>query len=952
MNYAILINKVFRYSMQKALKILEEYREKIGFKDFAEQQKVLDILAHKSNTINQIKEEAYSEMLVSLAFMVNDNSIWGQEAFNSIKKYPMIMWNEAIGSMKDTEILSLLRNFGDKLPPIIIESCIVNLSDENQIKTIKKYKHKISPSDMLFENFYYSVSEAARKELKHQYPDIKDDLILELNDLSQDELVNTLINQKDRYEKIESNDLIELVLTKVRTFKLLNAFMYKYKEKIEECSDSIFELLIIRYKNLLKGTSKNYDYEEKDSFNLNLIKQFKNKFNQLGLEKTLKLFDKKAGYSINEFSINVILFFIENAYEDSDIGHYINDVTYKEIINRIVKMCSEKEYTLSDLELLVSRIKSSSKKKLIHDDYIEAIIACGKLLKNNVINKNDPLFIELRDKFNEDLFTRSTKDGTCENKVSFNGLFYRLAKGTVSFADVYTEKTLKGLIYLSKTNKKTSSSEYITTFLTDEILRKLNITTAIRWCNNLDDETSKKTSEQLRIRMALQLLCFFGPEKGKYLLNANMQGNRMENLFDGLNYKSIIIDEDGNPKVNTELINFLFGNGSVRESNTIINRMIRGELPQFEKYFVSFCNNFEEIKKSCNGILSLKRVIKYFEDVKLPIELKPDEKEFKHALKEVNSTDAKILESAVELCKDARERQYSSIPKVKGKLGDFTYEILDLDDPIAVAVGYLSHCCFVINGISYSALKHSMQSENGRTFIVYYKDNLLTQSWVWRNGDAVCFDSVEAGCAYHGMLRDDIKLVDVYKKAANEILNISTREEDEIQRIKVVTVGKSDYVFDGLTLINSDVPRPLEKDVHVYDSNVQSILAGEIPEHIRYGEVGAQYKDERKRPIVIRNIFKEDTDTVDEAVLAIESLRYRVNGTEEPLDLVEYSKLLTGKNWYILENNDGLLESGIVETDEETQKEYSSYLSRFNTSNAKQYVKKNTSNLGKKKGDK
>ena len=41
--------------------------------------------------------------------------------------------------------------------------------------------------------------------------------------------------------------------------------------------------------------------------------------------------------------------------------------------------------------------------------------------------------------------------------------------------------------------------------------------------------------------------------------------------------------------------------------------------------------------------------------------------------------------------------------------------------------------CFVVDGISHSALEHSMTSQNGRTFVVYYKNRFLTQSWIWRN---------------------------------------------------------------------------------------------------------------------------------------------------------------------------------------------------------------------------
>ena len=235
---------------------------------------------------------------------------------------------------------------------------------------------------------------------------------------------------------------------------------------------------------------------------------------------------------------------------------------------------------------------------------------------------------------------------------------------------------------------------------------------------------------------------------------------------------------------------------------------IGGDIAPFEKYFPEFCNSFEKVKKSCNGILSVKRIVKYFEDIELPIKLKPDEIEFKQALKEMNTIDLTLLSEAIGLCKDARNRGYSSIPKVEGKLGDFTYKILDLNDPMAIDVGYLTHCCFVVKGLSYSALKHSMQSRNGRTFVVYYKGRFLAQSWVWRNGDVICFDSVEANRSWGEIYKDDIKLVDVYKKAANQILDISQDQEDDSQKVKVVTVGRSDDTFDDLKNVEIAVPRP------------------------------------------------------------------------------------------------------------------------------------------------
>ncbi len=935
MKFEILLNSVLRLPMHKASKLLENYQKNEGFKNFAEQQRVLDILTHKVNTQKQIKKDAFNEALMCLAFMVKDRSPWSKAAFENIKGYPMIIWIECIGSLEAQHIMSLLKNYSKELPSSLIETCIINLPENMQLTAIEIYKNSIKPEDGMFSNFYYSVSEKARLKLRELFPDqMEDDILLELQDLDEKEVIEKLSIEQDRLMKLSSDDLIEFILLKSRKLDTLNKFLELYSDKVNESSIPKFELLFTRYKYL--GNSRDYYDEEEEKTNLltdsELFKLFKDKFHQIGIEETLTLFDNRVYYKSNSFTADVVLEFLDIAYSDSDLSKYINDETIAEIITRFVEKCNNKDYSLAEFEILVKNIGKDGKTKLIYDDYIEAIIACGKLLKNKEINDQNPLFLELRSKFTSDLISRCQKDGTYTDDISLNGVFYRLSKGSMPFDKVYMTKTYKGLIYLTKAGQLIDNADYITNFLTDEQLAKLNITPVIRWKNAIKRTNTNADNLSFIERMGLQLLCYFGKDRGKYLLESNMQGNRMENLFDGLKYENISINEDGTPNTNEELINYLFGKGMMKEINSVINRMIRGDIPEFERYFIEFCNSFEEVKKSCNGILSVKRIVKHFEDIDLPIDLKPDEIGFKHALREMNTTDPTLLSEAIGLCKDARNRGYSSIPKVEGQIGDFTYKILDLDDPMAVAVGYLSHCCFVVRGISYSALKHSMQSRNGRTFVVYYKGQFLTQSWVWRNGDVICFDSVEAGSPYHGMYKDDIKLVDVYKRAASEMLYASQNAEDDIQKVKVVTIGKSDYTFNDLKNVEIDAPRPLENDVYVYDSARQQILAGDMPEEPRYGVVGAQYKDKRKKVVSINNVSNTDIDTLDEVALNVNSLRYQIHGEETPIDYVGCTKIISGDGWYILINHDGSIESGTLKGNDETIEEYKKYLSRYSDS--------------------
>ena len=185
-------------------------------------------------------------------------------------------------------------------------------------------------------------------------------------------------------------------------------------------------------------------------------------------------------------------------------------------MNRFVDKCLSKDYSLDEFERLVNNIGKDGKTKLIFDDFIEAIIACGKLLKNSVINDKHPLFLELRNKFTVDLINRCEKDGTYLKDISLNGLFYRLAKGSIPFDIVYMIKTYKGLIYLLKCGRIIDKVDYITRYLTDEQVAKLNIMPSVKWCDSVKRANTNADSELFMERMGLQLLCYFGKDRGKY----------------------------------------------------------------------------------------------------------------------------------------------------------------------------------------------------------------------------------------------------------------------------------------------------------------------------------------------------------------------------------------------------------------------------------------------------
>lgn len=141
MKFEILLNSVLRLPIDKAFKLFEDYRKNEGFKNFAEQQRVSDLLTNKINAQKQIKKQAFEKTYLYLCLMSKSKDPWSEEAFEIIKGYPMIIWIESIGAMEPQHIMALLNNYHKEFPSSLIETCIINLPENMQLSAIDRY-HK------------------------------------------------------------------------------------------------------------------------------------------------------------------------------------------------------------------------------------------------------------------------------------------------------------------------------------------------------------------------------------------------------------------------------------------------------------------------------------------------------------------------------------------------------------------------------------------------------------------------------------------------------------------------------------------------------------------------------------------------------------------------------------------------------------------------------------------
>lgn len=205
-----------------------------------------------------------------------------------------------------------------------------------------------------------------------------------------------------------------------------------------------------------------------------------------------------------------------------------------------------------------------------------------------------------------------------------------------------------------------------------------------------------------------------------------------------------------------------------------------------------------------------------------------------------------------------RKRTFSSIPRIENNKDNYHYEILRLDDPLALGIGILNNCCQKLGDLAEACMEHSMVDNNGRIFVVKDKTgNLVAQSWVWRNKDTLCFDNIEmpANAIKRNLESSDKKdlakeIFEIYQQAAKELMKIDeetykelliskkiTKEEYDGLRLKKITVGQGHNDIDGILKNNLElideksIIRPIEydslivdKNLYVKDSDIQYVL--------------------------------------------------------------------------------------------------------------------------------
>ncbi len=172
----------------------------------------------------------------------------------------------------------------------------------------------------------------------------------------------------------------------------------------------------------------------------------------------------------------------------------------------------------------------------------------------------------------------------------------------------------------------------------------------------------------------------------------------------------------------------------------------------------------------------------------------------------------KFLAEARQVFAITRERNYSQIPQFSSEArsdGEYTVRgrMLRADEIMNLFAGNVTGCCQAFGREGYGSMLHAAKSRKGGVFVVEEIDadgkvvRYLAQSWVWRNGNRLCFDNIESPVDFLKESTREMVYV-IYKEAAQRAIEIDkkmlgrlleegkiTREEYEAFVLREVTTG-------------------------------------------------------------------------------------------------------------------------------------------------------------------
>lgn len=331
--------------------------------------------------------------------------------------------------------------------------------------------------------------------------------------------------------------------------------------------------------------------------------------------------------------------------------------------------------------------------------------------------------------------------------------------------------------------------------------------------------------------------------------------------------------------------------------------------------------------------------------------------------KYTNYTDAnetQIVAMAKELICQMSKRDKSTVPYVNGKTMDYKYSLYDSQDETILLSGINTDACFRIDGNDNDFLHYCALDKNG--FVIKITDtfgNFIARASGFRNGNCVFINQLrtiydEGGNFYTGIYSNEKNdIIEIFKKACQAIVDTSQKNLSETNKIDFVFVTQSYSLDDYESNVSCDVELkigryPMDTDSddwkqfvcntnNLQESKEENNFTtdyGEYPlicmasskeiesinpDDIKKQDVPALYERTRNKIIV--------TNTPDinvyQKINKISAIKSFFDDSEfMSISIPETALTFVGDNWYIIYNNDKIINSCLLSFDEKAKIEF------------------------------
>lgn len=621
--------------------------------------------------------------------------------------------------------------------------------------------------------------------------------------------------------------------------------------------------------------------------------------------KVLCEFYKKDKQSFKNIDISQWLKFVEfnedlkYVLEDYNINSLQDIFNFKMWVNNKSLAVVENKFR-NDIVVDGCLLEINDDTSIFSNEYVKNLKELKSMIANKSVGRENDIYKKHFKLFCNYLVNEKIVDSINENNCKDIEIYFNHIIKGANLSDLKRFNNMKKVILFNRVGK---SEFFNPEEFSEEQLRKYNV----KEHKMLYKRYEQKKYELFSYKsLTLKLLLLFGYKRAEYILS--LIGNELpvlEHLVGNVDVSNIVIDDRGNPVLNNKIINLLFKD----QEHKRIELMLKNKENDLYKYFPRIFNEWEMIKVNEKD-KSLNCIVEYLKSDDICVCVKYYR--LKGLFKYIGCKN-EIVKETLNLHDKMIRRISSTIPRVSGKVNEYTYEILKLDDMEGLTVGNKTNCCFTVKGNAYSSLIHSLTNKNGRILVVKKDGKLVAHSWLWRNGNVLCLDNVETDLK-------EINFIDVYEKFAADILDLSLQEEGEETCLSNVMMGRTsfDKKILGLEKYPMFVLKGDEIDVK------RDIVVDKLP----FVEGQDLYSDAKKRQVLIKGdgdfkFYDCDYDYLDERedVLfydccnenyvdeindTINALRYLKFESENKLDsfklidVEDYKKAWCNKDWFIL----------------------------------------------------